>query len=200
MLAFLVVGAVVALGAIATTRSYNRFVQQRQLIDNAWSNVDTELTRRHDLVPNLVEVVKGYAAHERSTLESVITARAAAVAASGTGTAQAGPENDLAQGVRRLLALIESYPDLRAAEHFLELQAELSRTENRIQAARRIYNGNVREYNQRTETVPSVLIARAFGFVASPYFEVDPIVHDTGAPSAGLSGGAGARSSASRHN
>jgi LemA protein len=196
MLAFLVVGGVLAFGAIATLRSYNRFVQQRQLIDNSWSNVDTELTRRHDLVPNLVEVVRGYAAHERATLDAVVTARAAAVAASGRGTTQAGPENELAQGVRRLLALIESYPDLRAAEHFLELQAELSRTENRIQAARRIYNGNDREYNQRAETVPSMLVARAFGFVASPYFEVDPIVHETGAP--GVQ--AGLRPSASRHS
>lgn len=196
MLALLVVGAVLAIGAIASLRSYNRFVQQRQLIGNSWSNVDSELTRRHDLVPNLVEVVKGYAAHERSTLESVVTARAAAVAASGTGITQAGPENDLARGVRRMLALIESYPDLRAAEHFLELQAELSRTENRIQAARRIYNGNVREYNQRTQTVPSVLIAHAFRFTAAPYFEVDPILHETGAPGIGL----GNRPSATRHS
>ena len=196
MLPLLVAGGVLAIGAIASLRSYNRFVQQRQLIDNSWSNVDTELTRRHDLVPNLVEVARGYAAHERATVESVIAARAAAVAASGSGIAQAGPENDLAQGVRRLLALIESYPDLRAAEHFLELQAELSRTENRIQAARRIYNGNVREYNQRTETVPSVVIAHAFGFAAAPYFEVDPILHETGAPGIGL----GNRPSATRHS
>jgi LemA protein len=159
-------------------RSYNRFVTQRQLIENAWSNVDTELQRRHDLVPNLVEAVRGYASHERSTLESVVAARQRAVDADTSPSARLAPENDLVNGLRRLVALAESYPDVRASEHFLALQTDLTATENRIQAARRIYNGNVREYNRRIDAFPSLLVARACHLAHADYFELDPLVRD----------------------
>ena len=185
----IIVGIVAVVAVIATlgvARSYNRFVEQRQLVDNAWSNVDTELLRRHDLVPNLVEVVRGYAAHERTTFESVISARQAAIAADPTAEGRARAENELVSGLRKLVAVAEAYPDLRASVHFLDLQAELTGTENRIQAARRIFNGNVRDYNRRVDSFPSLAIARAFGFTHASYFELDPLVRDAGVPIVGL--------------
>jgi LemA protein len=180
----IVLGVLVAAG-LATMRSYNRFVEQRQLVDNSWSNVDTELQRRHDLVPNLVETVRGYAAHERATFESVITARQAAVAAVGTdrtAESRADAENQLVGGLRKLVAVAEAYPDLRASAHFLELQTELTATENRIQAARRIFNGNVRDLNRRVASFPSLLVARAFHVTPAAYFELDPLVRGAGTP------------------
>jgi LemA protein len=157
-LAGLLAGAVVLL-LLAGVISYNRFVRQRQLIDNAWSNIDTELRRRYDLIPNLVRTVQGYAAHERATLTAVVEARNAAVASVGDVTAQEGPEQVLVHSLRSMLAVSESYPALQADQHFLELQAELAVTEDRIQAARRLFNGNVRDYNQRVDSVPSNVIA-----------------------------------------
>jgi len=180
----IIAAVAVGLALLAVVTSHNRFVEERQTITNSWSNVQTELQRRYDLVPNLVETVRGYTAHERTTLENVLRARAAAVAADGSPADQAGPENRLVLGIRQLLAVGEAYPDLRASEHFLELQQELTTTENRIQAARRVYNGNVRDYNRRVESIPSNLVARAFGFARADYFEVDAIVHTTGAPAA----------------
>jgi LemA protein len=191
----LIVAVMLVAVALGVMRSYNRFVEQRQLIDNAWSNVDTELQRRHDLVPNLVETVRGYAAHERATFESVTLARQAAMAADATATGRVGAENQLVGGLRKLVAVAEAYPDLRASSHFLELQAELAGTENRIQAARRIFNGNVREYNRRTESFPSLAIARAFHFAPAEYFELDPLVRDAGGPAVDL-----ALSGDGRHN
>ena len=147
--AVLIVGgvAVVLLGAVVI--SHNRFVSQRQLIDNAWANVDTELRRRYDLIPNLVRTVEGYATHEREVLRSVVEARSEAVRSDGDVSDQEASEQALVHSLRSLLAVAEAYPDLKADEHFLELQRELAVTEDRIQAARRLFNGNVRDYNQR---------------------------------------------------
>ena len=129
--------AVVVVVAIAGLMAYNRFVNQRQLIDNSWSNVDSELQRRHDLIPNLVETVKGYAAHEQRTFEAVIAARAQAMSVRGSAATQSPAENSVVDGMRQLLAISEAYPQLRASYHFLQLQEQLVTTENRIQAARR---------------------------------------------------------------
>ena len=152
--------------------SYNRFVLQRELCDDSWSTVDTELRRRYDLIPNLVATVKGYAAHEQATLQAVIEARSRAVAATGDPSEQAPVENVLVDGLKQLLAVAEDYPDLRADRQFLELQRELAGTENRIQAARRIYNGNVRDLNRRVEQVPSNLVAKVGGFRRADYFQI----------------------------
>jgi len=173
-------GAVVLLLAIAI--SHNRFVSQRQLIDNAWANVDTELRRRYDLIPNLVQTVEGYASHEREVLRRVIEARQEAVQRVGEVEDQAAPERTLVQSLRSLLALAEAYPDLKADAHFLELQEELAITEDRIQAARRLFNGNVRDFNQRVESLPSNLVAALGGFRRRDYFEIDAAVRDTEPP------------------
>lgn len=170
MLALL--GAAVVLGGWYWV-SYNRFALQRELVQDSWSTVDTELRRRYDLIPNLVTTVKGYAAHERATLEQVVRARSGAVAATGSPEEQASAENLLVDGLKQLLAVAEAYPDLRADRHFLELQQELATTENRIQAARRIFNGNVRDLNRRVEQVPSNLVARLGGFRRAEYFQID---------------------------
>lgn len=155
---------------------YNRLVKLRQLIVNSWSNVETELKRRYDLIPNLVETVKGYAAHERAVFEAVTAARAAALSTNGESPAVQEPaERGLVGELRRLIAVAESYPDLKASSHYLELQRELTRTEDRIQAARRIYNANVRDNNVLVESVPSNLVASAGGFAKADFFELDPV-------------------------
>jgi LemA protein len=175
----LAVTALIGLWAIV---SFNRFISQRNLIANSWSNVETELRRRYDLIPNLVETVGGYAGHEKETLTEVIEARAGAVATSGDAATQAGAENVLVEGLRHLLAVSEAYPELVASAHFLELQRELVTTEDRIQAARRLFNGNVRDYNRRVESIPSRLIAALGRFVKADYFEVEPAVRDARRP------------------
>jgi LemA protein len=180
--AVLVAGGVVVVLLLAVAVSYNRFVSQRQLIDNAWANVDTELRRRYDLIPNLVQTVEGYASHEREVLRSVVEARNAAVGRDGDVEDQVGPERTLVHSLQTLLALAEAYPDLKADTHFLELQEELAITEDRIQAARRLFNGNVRDFNQRVESVPSNLVAAVGGFRRRAYFEIDPAVRDAGPP------------------
>lgn len=187
-----VVAGVVVVVLVALLASYNRFVRDAQLIDNSWSNVDTELRRRYDLVPNLVETVKGYATHERTTFEAVTQARTQAMRSDGNAAAQAGDENVFVGALRSLLAVTEAYPDLLASRHFAELQDELVTTENRIQAARRIFNGNVRDYNTRVQSVPSNLVAKLCGFRERTYFEVEPAVRDAGAPSVRMGGPAGA--------
>jgi LemA protein len=170
---FWVILGIVVLVAIAAVASYNRFVRQRNLVQESWRQIDVELTRRHDLVPNLVETVKGYAAHERQTLEAVTAARAAAATA-GTGpAAQAAQENALSGALRQLFAVAESYPDLKASANFLDLQRQLAETEDRIAAGRRFYNGNVRALNTRVEAFPSSLIASNFGFKQAEYFAAD---------------------------
>jgi len=177
-----IVAAVLVVVGVGALLSYNRFVRQRQLVDNSWSNVDTELKRRYDLIPNLVATVEGYAAHERATLDAVVRARRNAVDSAGSAAAQAADENTLVDALRQLLALRESYPDLKASTQFLDLQLQLTTTEDRIQAARRFYNSNVRDYNTRVETLPSRLIA-AFGhFDKRDYFQVEPAIRDAGAP------------------
>ncbi len=173
MIGFWIVVGVVVLLALGAVASYNRFVRQRNLVLESWNQIDVELTRRHDLVPNLVETVKGYAAHERQTLEAVTAARAAA-AATGTGpAAQAQQENALSGALRQLFAVAESYPDLKASANFLDLQRQLAETEDRIAAGRRFYNGNVRALNTRVQTFPSSLIASSFGFKQAEYFTAD---------------------------
>ncbi len=166
-----IAAAVIVLGWIWL--SYNRFALQRELVDNSWATVDTELKRRYDLIPNLVATVKGYAAHERATLEAVTAARQGAVAATGSPAEQAPAENVLVDGLKQLLAVAEAYPELRADQHFLDLQHELVATEDRIQAARRIFNGNVRDLNRRVEQVPSNLVAKLGGFRRAEYFQID---------------------------
>jgi len=151
---------------------YNRLVSLRQTVNQAWSDISVQLKQRHDLVPNLVETVKGYAAHERGTLEAVTQARNAAVAASGP-EAQAKAENMLTGALRQLFALAEAYPNLKANENFLQLQSDLSDLENKIAASRRFFNNAVQEYNTATQQMPAMLIARQFGFMPRDFFELD---------------------------
>ncbi len=155
---------------------YNALVRGRNHCDEAWSGIDTELKRRYDLIPNLVSTVKGYTAHERETLERVTQARNAAVASQGSPASQAKDENVLVDSLKRLLVVAESYPDLKASQNFLKLQQELVNTEDRIQRARRFYNGNVRDYNNRVQVVPSALIARSCGFKEREFFEIESAV------------------------
>lgn len=178
----LIAGGALVLIALAIVVSHNRFVEQGQLVDNAWANVDTELRRRYDLIPNLVRTVQGYASHEREVLESVVQARTVAIAADGATADQIGPERTLVHSLTSLLALAEAYPDLKADAHFLELQDELVTTEDRIQAARRLFNANVRDVNRRVESVPSNLVAAVFGFRRRDYFEIEPVIRDAGPP------------------
>ena len=172
IIVYAVIGAV-ALVLLYGVGTYNTLVRLRQHVRESWSAIDTELKRRYDLIPNLVETVKGYAAHERETLEAVIAARAAAVASTGSAEEQARDENVLVGALRQLFAVVESYPDLKANQNFLRMQEELTVTEDRIQAARRFYNGNVRDLNTRIEVFPSNLIASTFGFRPETFFEID---------------------------
>ena len=153
--------------------NYNVLVRLRNQCREAWADVQTELKRRYDLIPNLVETVKGYAKHEQETLDKVIEARNRAVASTGTPETQARDENALAGSLRQLFALSEGYPDLKANTNFLQFQSEMANTEDRIQAARRLYNANVRDLNTRTELFPSNLVAGMFGFAREEYFEID---------------------------
>ncbi len=155
--------------------NYNGIVRVRNHCREAWSDIDTELKRRHDLIPNLVETVKGYARHEQATLQAVLEARSRAEATHESPKAQAAEENRLVSSLGGLFALAESYPDLKADRHFLELQRELVNTEDRIQASRRFYNGNVRELNNRVEMFPSSLVASMMGQRPADYFEIDAL-------------------------
>ena len=172
--------AVILLIVFGGIASYNRFVLQRNLVRDAWANIDTELRRRYDLIPNLVETVKGYASHEREVFENVTKARAMATAATGSPAEQAAAEGPLVAALRQLFAVAENYPDLKANQNFLALQSELSNTEDRLQTARRFYNGNVRDYNRRVQSFPSNLIARSFGFTEEQFFEVDEALRGEG--------------------
>jgi LemA protein len=167
-----VIVAVVLFGLMAIG-IYNRLVRLRQNVRESWSAIDTELRRRYDLIPNLVETVKGYAAHERGTLEAVIAARNAAVANNGPPAEQAKTENVLTGALRQLFALAEAYPQLKANESFNQLQAQLGETEGRISQSRRFYNANVREMNTAVESFPSSVLASSFGFQHEQYFEID---------------------------
>jgi LemA protein len=151
---------------------YNRLVRLRNRAENAWAQVDVQLRRRYDLVPNLVETVKGYASHERATFEEVTRARAAAQGAR-TVEEQAGAENMLTAAIGRLFAVAEAYPELRAADNFRDLQAQLEETEGRIAVARQVYNDAVLTYDTALESVPTNLVASSFGFEPRPYFELE---------------------------
>lgn len=153
--------------------NYNGLVRLRQHVTESWSGIDTELKRRHNLIPNLVEVCRGYAAHEQAVFEQVTRARGAAAAESGGVAPRAERENALSGSLRTLFAVSEGYPELRASEHFLALQDELTNTEDRIQAARRFYNANVRDLNNRVQQVPSNIVANLFGFEGADYFEIE---------------------------
>ena len=166
------VGVLVALVSYVIV-AYNRFVAQRQLITDSWRDIDVELQRRHDLIPNLVSTVKGYAAHEQAVFEAVAAARTEAIQAAGASPADREPaETEVTQRLGRLFAVAEAYPDLKADAGFLDLQAQLVETEDRIAAARRFYNLNVGSYNTRVATVPSNLVAGWFDFEPSPFFEI----------------------------
>lgn len=175
----LILGMVFLLPLIYVITTYNGLVTLRNHITEAWSNVDTELKRRYELIPNLVATVKGYATHEKTTLERVIELRNQCAADSGSVSHQEGTETKLVGAVQKLLALAEAYPDLKADQNFLQLQTELANTEDRIQAARRFYNGNVRDYRNKCEAFPSNLIAGIFHFESRDFFNVDPAVRET---------------------
>ena len=159
---------VVVLWAIGT---YNGLVSMRQRVNQAFADIDVQLRQRHDLIPNLVETVKGYAAHERGTLEEVVKARNAAVAAQGTPQ-QVTAENQLTGALRQLFALSEAYPDLKANANFQQLQSELSDVENKIAASRRFFNNAVQEYNAGIQRFPAALFAASFGFAPKEFFDL----------------------------
>ena len=164
--------AIVLLLAVAVIAIYNRLVRARVRIDEAWAQIDTQLQRRHDLIPNLVETVKGYAKHEREALEAVIAARARAVSA-GPLDEKIAAEGGLSAALGRLMAVAEAYPDLKANTNFLQLQGELTSTENIIGTARNGYNGRVGGFNQMLVVFPTNLVAGMFGFKEMPFFKVD---------------------------
>jgi len=182
VIAVWIVLGIVVIVAIGLVVSYNRFVSQRQMINDAWANIDTELRRRYDLIPNLVETVKGYAAHEREVFEEVARTRSAAAGATGSPAEQAAAEGPFMAALGRLFAVAENYPQLKANENFLALQSELSNTEDRIQTARRFYNANVREFNRRVQSFPSSIIASTFHFQAAEFFEIPESIREAGAP------------------
>jgi LemA protein len=173
---WIVIG-VVALLAVGLVLLYNNLVRLRNRVDNAWAQVDVQLRRRYDLIPNLVETVKGYAAHERGTFEAVNEARTRAQAA-GTVQEQAGAENMLSQALGRLFAVAEAYPELQADENFRQLQEELGETENRIAVSRQVYNDTVLTYNNAIQTVPGVVVAGPFGFDKREFFEAEDAVRE----------------------
>jgi LemA protein len=177
---WIIIGIIV-LVAVFFIYLYNNFVKLTQRTKEAWADIDVQLKRRYDLIPNLIETVKGYAAHERETLDSVTEARAQATQTHVDPSnvtpeqiaAMAGAESALTGALGRLLAVAESYPDLKANENFAKLQDELTDTENKIQAARRFYNGNVRDLNIALESFPSNIVGKTFNFKAEPYFELE---------------------------
>ncbi|MFL5737758.1 MAG: LemA family protein [Actinomycetota bacterium] len=189
MWVWIVLIAIVVIIAVALVASYNRFVSQRNLIRDAWANIDTELKRRYDLIPNLVETVKGYASHESGVFEEVARTRSMAAGATGSPAEQAAAEGPFVAALRQLFAVAENYPDLKANQNFLALQAELSNTEDRIQTARRFYNNNVMDYNRRIQSFPSNLIASNFHFAEEQFFEVDEAVREAGPPRVDFSQG-----------
>jgi len=168
---------ILGIPALYLVVTYNGLVAIRNHIRDAWANIDTELKRRYDLIPNLVETAKGYAKHESETLEKVIALRNQCQQNTGSPAQQATTEKLLVSSLNGLFALAENYPDLKANSNFQALQTELVNTEDRIQAARRFYNGNIREYRNKTQSFPSNIVANMFGFPpeAEEFFEVDPV-------------------------
>jgi len=171
VVAIIIVVVIVVLLALALMASYNRFVSQRNAVQNSWADVDTELKRRYDLVPNLVNTVQGYAAHERGVFEEVARARSAAQAAQGPAASSAA-EGPFVQALGRLMAVAENYPDLKANQNFLQLQATLTDTEDRIQGSRRVYNSNVQMFNRRVQAFPSNVVASWFHFKNAEFFNI----------------------------
>jgi LemA protein len=172
MWALLIILAVIVILILFLVGVYNGMVRGRNRVDEAWSGIDVQLKRRHDLIPNLVESVKGYAAHEAGVFEAVTQARANAMSAQGPAQSGAA-EGQLSQALGRLFAVAEAYPQLRATENFQQLQAELTNTEDQIAGARRIYNGNVQSYNTRIQTFPGAVFAGTFGFTKREFFEIE---------------------------
>jgi len=169
---FILPGVLIVAGAYIIV-TYNRLVSFRMRVREAWSDIQVQMKRRYDLIPNLVEIVKGYARHERDVLERVVRARGEAMANDGTPEAQARSENALQSTLKSLFMLVESYPQLKADANFMRLQHDIMDTENRIKMSRRFYNGSVRELNVAVEQFPSNLIARVFGFAAAEFFTLD---------------------------
>ncbi len=164
--------AIVVLVALYVLMQYNGLVKVRNRIENAWAQIDVQLKRRYDLIPNLVETVKGYATHERATLEAVITARNAAMGAQGVAD-KATAENGLSGTLKSLFALSESYPDLKANQNFLNLQEELTGTEDKIAYSRQFFNDEVRSYNTKIQSFPTNILAKKFSFAQREYFQTD---------------------------
>lgn len=172
---WILIAAPVVVVLLWIAMTYNGLIQMRNQCREAWAGIDTELQRRYVLIPNLVATVRGYAKHEREVLEEVTRLRQACAANRGSPGEQARAENELIHGLQRLIAAVERYPDLKADRHFRELQEELVNTEDRIQAARRFFNGNVRAINTRIDSFPSNLIASWFHFARREYFHVDDV-------------------------
>ena len=170
----LIILAIIIIIAVVIIAMYNSLIRLKNRVEEAWSDIDVQLKRRYDLIPNLVETVKGYAGHEKETLERVVNARNAAMAAQSGGNAkqQAEAENALSATLKSIFALSESYPDLKANQNFLELQRELTDTEDKIQASRRFYNGNVRDFNTKLEVFPTNIMAGMLGFKRREFFEI----------------------------
>ena len=173
-LGWVVVLAIVVIVVLFLVLTYNRLITLRQRVKEAFSDIDVQLKRRHDLIPNLVETVKGYAAHERGVFDEVTQARAGAIAAGAQGPQQRAAAEDMLTGaLRSLFAVAEAYPQLQAVQEFKDLSENLRDTEDKIQFARRFYNSQVRDYNTALQTFPTVLLAGAMGFTSSEYFEVE---------------------------
>ena len=169
----LIVVSLIVIVILYAVMAYNSLVRGRNQAKEAWSDIETQMKRRYDLIPNLVETVKGYAKHESSTLESVIAARNMAMSMSGGPENRTAAENELSRSLKSIFALSESYPDLKANQNFIELQKELTYTEDKIQASRRFFNSVVLSFNNRVETFPSSIIAGVFSFRRFSFFELD---------------------------
>ncbi|MCU1501536.1 MAG: hypothetical protein JWM12_890 [Ilumatobacteraceae bacterium] len=178
MIALIIVIVIVALLVIYGIASYNGLIRKRNQVENSWSQIDVQLKRRIDLIPNLVETVKAYAAHEKDTLDAVIRARNAAIAAPDTPAGQAEANNQITGALRQVFALSEAYPDLKANQNFLALQEELTATEGRVAYARQFYNDSVLGYNNKLQAFPSMFFARALKFDKREYFEADEASRD----------------------
>jgi LemA protein len=177
-LPIVILAALLLLVILYVALTYNNLIALRNHISNSWANIDTELKRRYDLIPNLVAAVKGYAAHEKEVLERVTLLRTRCMSGQGSRSELEAEEGKLVAAIQNLMAVVENYPELKADTQFLELQHELVNTENRIQAARRFFNGNVRDYRNLCEKFPSSFIASAFGFQQEDFFNVDPAVRE----------------------
>lgn len=190
LLIFLLIAVVIVAGVVFWGFSgYNGLIKSRNLAQEAWRQIDVELKRRHDLIPNLVESVKGYAAHESGTLEAVMRARSQAMSAGDNPAAASANEGELTQALGRLMAISEAYPDLKANTNFTELQRELSSTEDRIASGRRYYNATVRDLNTKVESVPTNFLARMGGIGKEPYFEAEPAAQNVPQVNFGQGGG-----------